>query len=275
VHEMHTISSVHLPNTAPRMCYFLMDAGIQQLSQQLATSESRAALMKTDALCYAGRDLFGNEFKVPDCFRQLRDTFELHIDYLDTLPHVPLPTYKRTPLGRVIGEMFDCRLEFKSLIDSSEMAAAATLARQVDAVRLAADELPGVTLPAELPVKDDTESQVSSAPEYFSWGGFHVEHDSEESIRTQYFGWQENEEDEEALQCELKVEEEGCDTPRPYLQCGWLDGVGVTATGISQHDLPTELLHWETAPQILAFDHVPIRAQIAIRVMLPPDEQAR
>lgn len=46
-----------------------------------------------------------------------------------------------------------------------------------------------------------------------------------------------------------------------YLQAGWLDGVGIYRGSTAKS---TELVAWETETQVLAFDHLPLRATVQI-----------
>jgi len=67
-------------------------------------------------------------------------------------------------------------------------------------------------------------------------------------LQTCYFGWKQK-------QRVVKSDE---DDPAMYLQLGWLDGVGIYRGGSAR----AELRVWETEDQVLAFDHLPLRALV-------------
>lgn len=72
-----------------------------------------------------------------------------------------------------------------------------------------------------------------------------------------YFGWEESGKNR---QRKIKTRFSVCGPTDLYLQCGWLDGVGVWRDGSA----PTKFESWETDLQLRAFDHLPMRSVISI-----------
>ncbi|CAE8595768.1 unnamed protein product, partial [Polarella glacialis] len=119
---------------------------------------------------------------------------------------VPLPSYKHTPLERLMSDKLGIRL-------------------RVEDVALA--------------------QQLIGSTEYVL-----------PELRERYFGWQQA---GKHLQLAVKPDASENGTPGSvYLQLGWLDGVAVYKGSSVQ----AELTAWETEDQILAFDHLPLRATV-------------
>lgn len=84
----------------------------------------------------------------------------------------------------------------------------------------------------------------------------HSREQQEAMIKKKYFGWHKN---GKYLQRQVRG-----DGQNDYLQLGWLDGIGVyrNHSGLTS----ARLAVWQTSPCIQAFDHLPLRAVVAIEV---------
>jgi len=216
--------------------WVLSEAGAQRLVSQISTQEGRRSLLQTDSLWYEGQDVFGHNFRVPDCHQTLRKLFFLHVD----LPglELPLPTYKRSPWECSLGKMLNTRLTCRDVISQS----------------IVANRISGKD-------KGVTEAQWRRQVGEHSWDLVEMK-----DLAIQYFGWKENAKDG-GLQLQREIKIDG-GTGNAYLQLGWLDGVGVVKDNILLNNKAaqthTTLLSWETADDLLAFDHVPTRSEIRI-----------
>lgn len=98
----------------------LSPGGVSELIRHLSDPKQRRRLFLTqDSWSWTGVDGIGNEIKdPPECFRKLSEMFYLHRDFIEANANyeLPMPTYKRTPIGDFLSRMVLFKLNIKSLI---------------------------------------------------------------------------------------------------------------------------------------------------------------
>jgi hypothetical protein len=94
-------------------------AGVTELIHQLTDPVHRRRLFLTrDSWVWTGVDAIGNEIKEPPlCFTKLSNLFHIHRDLVAVDPNydLPMPTYKRTPIGDFLSRISMFKLNVKSL----------------------------------------------------------------------------------------------------------------------------------------------------------------
>jgi len=97
----------------------LTEEGAKQMCSIFADPKKRLDLMRsTDSWVFNGRDATGTDIDVPVACSELRRLFTLHFDICTD---APLPTYKRTPIGEVLGQKLGFPFEVKELITREQL----------------------------------------------------------------------------------------------------------------------------------------------------------
>ncbi|CAE8594452.1 unnamed protein product, partial [Polarella glacialis] len=87
----------------------LMDSGVELLVDLLADPQKRRELLLKDALVFKGFDVTGRAFVTPSCDVLMSKIFTLQIEAAGRI-QVPLPSYKHTPLERLMSDKLGIRL---------------------------------------------------------------------------------------------------------------------------------------------------------------------
>jgi len=97
----------------------LMTEGAKEFCALLADPKERLKLMKgIDSWVFTGKDANGKNIQIPLACSELRRLFTLHFD---TCEYAPLPTYKRTPLGEVLGRKLGFELQVLELVTKDQL----------------------------------------------------------------------------------------------------------------------------------------------------------
>jgi len=241
--------------------YALKDTGVAHLCELLASDEGRAQLLRTDSLHYTGEDYFGKEFEVPLAHKRLRELFHLHTD-IEHPDGVPLPTYKRTPMDGFYGECFGCQTQLKDVMACNKFASGArspeNTPRDLDLEESQSPSRRGVQLTTMM---NFTQRALEEVP-WYRLNAENVSHNRQDDFAKLYFSWEVDEKDgKPATQTELSVADH---TGMAGLRLGWCLGVGVLQQGSVGKPALASIIAFENADSILAYDHVPIRAQVTI-----------
>jgi hypothetical protein len=210
--------------------------GAEELCARLADPDKRLKLMRElDSWTFTGNDASGKHVTVPKACSELRRLFTMHFDICDS---APLPTYKRTPLGEILGRKLGFPIHVKDIVTRSELELGLENLRNVGGcVDFSWDIVENMQrlffYHDECPVRVPQDDVGSS------------EFDQQTSIRSNIV------------------------TPvsqphfcAPVIECGWPDKVGVLKDGVMVH---AELIVWGTCETLCgSLEHAPLRASVRV-----------
>ena len=98
--------------------YELTESGARFLVDCFSDPAKRLELLKKDSLTYSGRDIAGRQFATPPSLFKLRQLFCMTADLASTqsIPNVPMPSYKHTPLEVVLSDAFRHRMRVEEVV---------------------------------------------------------------------------------------------------------------------------------------------------------------
>jgi len=211
--------------------YELTEEGAVMLAEQCADNTKRRELLSKDSMIYDGLDIRGNKFIMPRCNIKMKQLFHLCTDTNPDELSVPMPSYKQTPLDKKLSSSLGVNLQLTDCICLSQLTAHQMPNDQLDWSYFGWKDAQGTWLQRQIRAEpaDGLKLNCTSPRE-----------DEEEAPPTT--------EDKET---------------NLYLQFGWLDGVGISKESTAQS---SKIVVWETEDQVQAFDHLPLRAIIEIKL---------
>jgi len=213
--------------------------GARQLCSMLAAPAKRLEVMRElDSWFFEGVDAAGRAISVPTACQRLKELFHLHFDLPLNEGNLPLPSYKRTPLGEVLSRQVGFPLKIPQLLTRAQ------LEKGFQKLRGAINE---GTLFQDVKAayfgngKEQRRIKVAGAPRELEEGG------RPETPET---------------------EEDGNGSPDansqgpPMLDWGWPNSVGVYKHGVQTR---AEISAWGICDKVLGgFDQVPMRATLRV-----------
>lgn len=116
---LQTGSEVEESKTVP----FLKPESVEELCAKMRSNDGRRELFtQKDSWFFEGKDATGREIEPPEACRKLQDLFSLHTDVAD-LDNLPLPTYKRTPIGELFSHEAGFDIEVMDLLVKEDLQA--------------------------------------------------------------------------------------------------------------------------------------------------------